>query len=169
MHFKWMHAGIFRCIMSLFIFSVLFPFYSNQFSVGVWKVCGEGRRVLFLNWVKTQFQMQIWSEHHWTAHDCNTVYSEALWFALLLPWPPPLPHTMHHLFFPFSASIARLSSVFLFPPISARHLWFTTHSMSIAFLFLSSGIVCAEALAVPSFGRVWWILRDASWWLKRPR
>ncbi len=59
----------------------------SKFSFGFWRVCGEGRhvfvfRVLFLNPVKTQFEVQIWSEHHWTAHDCNTVYSEALSFMI---------------------------------------------------------------------------------------
>lgn len=74
-------------------------------------------------------------------------------------------HTMHHLFFPFSASVILLSLAFFFPPISTLHLWFTILSMAIAFLFLSFEIVCVKALVgmgvwgqrfVCSFGHVRW-------------
>lgn len=74
-------------------------------------------------------------------------------------------HTMHHLFFPFSASVILLSLAFFFPPISTLHLWFTILYVAIAFLFLSFEIMCVKALVgmgvweqrfVYSVGHVWW-------------
>ncbi len=110
----------------------------SKFSFGFWRVCGEGRhvfvfRVLFLNPVKHSLRCRFdpnTTEQLMTVTQCILKHFP-LWFALLLPWPPPLPHTMHHLFFPFSASIALLSLSSHIRPPSLIHHPFNVYSLSI--------------------------------------